>query len=246
MEPIFRKTYTVSGSHVDRYGRLKPSALLFFVQEVTEKHCDQLALGSDTLALQNLFWAVVRHRVQIIHLPRIGETITVETWPMPTARTAFPRATAAYDDQGNEVFRVISLWVLVNKTSRSMVLPGKSGIELTGMLRGCELATPASIVPKAMENSVTRQVGYTELDRNGHMNNTRYMDWVDDLLPSAFHEQHSTKEFILCYLSEAKEGQEVCLDWQLTEDGCLQVNGHRESTSVPGRRERVFAAQVSF
>lgn len=246
MEPIFRQDHTVIGSHVDRYGRLKPSALLFFAQEAAGGHCTQLALDWETLAKRNLFWAVIRHRVQILRLPRAGETITVETWPMPTTRSAFPRATTAYDAQGNELFRVISLWVLMDRTSRAMVLPGKSGVELTGTLRGCELAPPSSIVPKAMENTVTRRVGYTELDRNGHMNNTRYMDWIDDLLPSAFHAEHPVREFTLCYLSEATEGQEISLTWQLTEDGCLQVDGHREKTNVPDSRERVFAAQVSF
>ena len=58
--------------------------------------------------------------------------------------------------------------------------------------------------------------------------------------------KHTIKEFVICYLSEATEGQQICLDWQLDADGCLHVNGHRESTSVPDRRERVFAAQVSF
>lgn len=246
MDPIFRKTYAVSRSHADRFGRLKPSALLSFAQETAEEHCAQLALGSEALALQNLFWAVVRHRVQLIRLPRIGETITIETWPMPTTRSAFPRATAAYDDQGNEVFRVISLWVLVDKTSRSMVLPEKSGIDLTGTLRGCELAAPASIVAKAMEKTVARRVGYTELDCNGHMNNARYMDWVDDLLPCAFHREHPAKEFTLCYHSEATEGQNICLDWRLDQDGCLLVNGHRETTNDHDGRLRVFSATVSF
>jgi acyl-ACP thioesterase len=165
---------------------------------------------------------------------------------MPTTRSAFPRATVAYDSQGNEVFRTVSLWVLMDMRSRSMVLPGKSGIELTGTLRGCELATPGSILPKSLENTVTRRVGYTELDRNGHMNNTRYMDWLSDLLPSAFHAGHPVKEFTVCYLSEAREGQQIDLNWQLLENNCLQVDGRRGRTDVPGGQDRVFAAQVCF
>lgn len=246
MEPIFHQQYTVSANHVDRYGRAKPSALLFFAQEAAGGHCTQLELGWEALAAKNLFWAVIRYRVQILRLPHVGETITVETWPMPTTRSAYPRATVAYDGQGNELFRAISLWVLMDRTSRAMVLPGKSGVDLTGTLRGCELALPSSIVPKALENTVVRQVGYTELDRNGHMNNTRYMDWIDDLLPSDFHKQHPIKGFTLCYLSEATENQQINLDWQLTEDSCLQVDAHRAKTDVPSGRERVFAAQVSF
>lgn len=246
MEPIFRQTYEISAIHLDRYGRVKPSVLLLFAQEAAGGHCTQLALDWDTLAKQNLFWAVIRHRVQITRLPVAGETVTVETWPMPTTRSAFPRATIAYDAQGNEVFRTISLWVLMDMRSRSMVLPGKSGIDLTGTLRGCELAPPGSILPKLLENAVTRRVGYTELDRNGHMNNTRYMDWIDDLLPSEFHAGHPVKEFTICYLSEAKEGQQIDLHWQVTDGNCLQVDGRRERTDVPGDHERVFAAQVYF
>lgn len=246
MEPIFKQTYEVSAIHLDCFGRMKPSVILLLAQEAAGGHCTQLALDWDTLAKKNLFWAVIRHRVQITRLPVAGETITVETWPMPTTRSAFPRATVAYDSQGNEVFRTISLWVLMDMRSRSMVLPGKSGIELTGTLRGCELATPGSILPKSLENTVTRRVGYTELDRNGHMNNTRYMDWVSDLLPSAFHAGHPVKEFTVCYLSEAREGQQIDLNWQVLDDNCLQVDGRRGRTDVPGGQDRVFAAQVCF
>lgn len=246
MEPIFRQTYKISAIHLDRHGRIKPSVILFFAQEAAGGHCSDLALDWDTLAKRNLFWAVIRHRVQVTRLPVLGETITVETWPMPTTRSAFPRSTVAYDNKGNEVFRSISLWVLMDTQTRAMVLPGKSGIELIGTLRGNELAPPSSILPKPLDNTICRRVGYTELDRNGHMNNTRYLDWIDDLLPSAFHAEHPVREFTICYLSEAREGQKIDLNWQITDGPCLQVDGHRERTDVPGKQERVFSAQVCF
>ena len=220
--------------------------ILFFAQEAAGGHCSHLALDWDTLAKRNLFWAVIRHRVQVTRLPVLGETITVETWPMPTTRSAFPRSTVAYDNKGNEVFRSISLWVLMDTQTRAMVLSGKSGIELIGTLRGNELAPPSSILPKPLDNTICRRVGYTELDRNGHMNNTRYLDWIDDLLPSAFHAEHPVREFTICYLSEAREGQKIDLNWQITDGPCLQVDGHRERTDVPGKQERVFSAQVCF
>ena len=62
---------------------------------------------------------------------------------MPTTRTAYPRSTIAYDADGKECFRAISLWVLMDTQNRSMVLPGKSGVDVAGLLRGCELAVPA-------------------------------------------------------------------------------------------------------
>ena len=246
MEPIYRQTYEISAIHVDRYGRVKPSVLLHFAQEAAGGHCRQLSLDWDTLMKKHLFWAVIRNRVQINRLPVLGETISVETWPMPTTRSAYPRSTVAYDATGAELFRSVSLWVLMDSESRSMVLPGKSGIDLLGTLRGNELTPPGSIAPIPTENASTRRVGYTDLDRNGHMNNTRYLDWIDDLLPSQFHAAHPIREFTICYLSEAKEGQQITLSWQLLDGPCLQVNGSREGSLDQGKQDRVFAAQIHF
>lgn len=246
MEPLFRKDYKISAIHLDCFGRVKPSVLLYFAQETAGAHCTELSLDWETLATRNLFWAVIRHRVQITRLPAAGETITVETWPMPTTRVAYPRSTVAYDQNGQEVFRCISLWVLMDTASRAMILPGKSGVEVSGTLRGTELAVPGSILPAKLPNCACRQVGYTELDRNGHMNNTRYLDWIDDLLPSAFHAGHPVREFTICYLSEAREGQQIALDWELSDGPCLQVDAHRKNPDAPGKQTRVFAAQIHF
>lgn len=246
MEKICRQTFEISAVHVDCYGRVKPSAILYFAQEAAGTHCLSLGTDWDTLAKRNLFWAVLRHRVQITCLPRLGQKITVETWPMPTTRSAFPRATVAYDENGQELFRSISLWVLMNSQTRSMVLPGKSGIDLLGSTFGKELSPPSSIQPIPMENHTLRRVGYCELDRNGHMNNTRYLDWVDDLLPAAFHKENPVREFTVCYLSEAMEMQQIDLHWQLNSEGILQADGHRERTDVPGRQERIFSVQMFF
>ena len=246
MEPIFRQTTTITANQVDCFRRAKPSALLFLIQEAAGQHCISLGTDWDTLNKKHLFWAVTRHRVQVTRLPMEGETITVETWPMPTTRVAYPRSVVAYDAAGKELFRAISLWVLIDTQSRAMVLPGRSGVVVDGTLTGTELAVPHSIMPTALENTTARTVGYSELDVNGHMNNTRYMDWVDDLLPSAYHKDHPVREFTVCYLSEALEGQSIRLDWQVLEGPCLQVDAHREQTSVCSGKDRIFAAQILF
>jgi acyl-ACP thioesterase len=127
--------------------------------------------------------------------------------------------------------------------TRSMVLPGKSGISVDGTLRGMELAAPGSLVPKELSRQAQRSVCFTDLDRNGHMNNTRYMDWIDDLLPSAFHREHSVTEFTVCYLSETREGQTLQLHWDFLEEGTVQVDAHRISGE---NAERVFSARLIY
>lgn len=246
MSPVFEQTHTLTALHVDRWGRCKHSVLLYLAQEAATGHCDILQLDWDTMAKKNLFWAVIRTRAQINRLPTLGETVTVKTWPMPTTRTAYPRAVSICDREGNELVRIISLWVLMDTENRTMVLPGKSGVDVAGQLLGSELDAPGSLMPKESENTLVRQVNYTDLDRNGHMNNTRYLDWVDDLLPADFHREHPLREFTVCYLSEAKEGQTLSMQYQLSDGPSMQVDGYRAQTDDSGKKTRIFSAQLLF
>ena len=79
MEPIYVQNFQINDAAVDRYGRLKPSMILFYAQEIAGKHCDLLSLDYDSLAQRRMFWAVTRHRVQVTRMPMRGETIRVET-----------------------------------------------------------------------------------------------------------------------------------------------------------------------
>ena len=245
MKPIFQHEFLINDAAVDCFGRLKPSMLLFYCQEIAGQHCHILGADYDTLAQKNLFWAIIRQKVQITRLPRSGETIRVETWPMPTTKVCFPRSTVAYDADGRELFRAISMWVLMDTESRAMILPGKSGVTVQGLLTGTELATPGSLAPKKLDNTCSRRVCFTDLDRNGHMNNTKYLEWIWDLLPSSFHQGSEPREFTVCYHTEAREGDLLHLGWQTDPEGLLQVESWRE-TEDAASFHRIFAAQIRF
>ena len=243
MEPLYSQNFEITDHYVDCFGRMNPASILLMIQEVAGKHCMALSVDYETLAKRGMFWAVTRHRVQIERMPQLGETIRVETWPMPTTKVAYPRSVVAYDEAGNECFRAISLWVLMNLDTRSMILPGKSGISVVGSLRGLELPSPGSLALMDHTQTRQRQVCFTDLDRNGHMNNTRYLNWVSDLLPSAFHQEHEVKEFTICYHAEAREGQLLDLSWDFPQEDCLQVDARRADSD---QGERVFSARLLY
>jgi acyl-ACP thioesterase len=131
----------------------------------------------------------------------------------------------------------------VDEQTRAMVLPGRSGITVDGTLTGTELAVPHAIAAREMLQTCQKQVTYSLLDQNGHMNNTRYMDWVDDLLPSGFHKDHRVQEFTLCYMNEAREGDEISLQFELADGPILTADAQRQGAD---RADRIFSAQVIF
>ena len=244
MEPIYVQKFRIHEGMADRFGRLKPSSLLTIIQEASGRHSDLLQVDWDTLNSQDLFWAISRHRIQITRLPDLGETLRVETWPMPTTRVAYPRSVVAYDENGEEIFRSISLWVLMDRNTRNLITPGKSGIVVSGTLRGTELTVPSSLCPVKSRNLGNRTVCFTDLDRNGHMNNARCMDWISDLLPSIFHKDHPVKEFTVCYLSEATEGETLELHWDFQQENLAQVDAYRHNPEEG--HTRVFSVKILF
>ena len=75
------------------------------------------------------------------------------------------------------------------------------------------------------------------------MNNTRYLDWIDDLLPVNFHKTHQLQSCTVCYLQELLPGQSCQLRWQMDETGLLQLDGVLSDSTAD---KRIFAAQVQF
>ena len=79
MEPVYSQFFTLSDVHVNCFGRLKSSMMLFFAQEVAGRHFTEISMDYDSLAQKGMFWAIIRQKVQITRLPLRGERIRVET-----------------------------------------------------------------------------------------------------------------------------------------------------------------------
>lgn len=238
----FQFKTTVKPENVNKFGDLQLSALLYFAQQAATGHCDELGLDWDTMAKKNLFWAVIRHRVLIDRLPKAGEQITLRTWPMPTTRTYYPRIVQGLDQEGQVLFQVVSMWVLMDMQTRSMVLPGKSGIEVTGVSFGGEPDMPGSLHPDPRENTHMWSVTQQDLDINGHVNNAKYLNHAENLISNCA-ENRIPKEVTVCYNAEARLGDKIQLDWSLT-DGTLYVDGSRQKET--GKADRIFSVKIIY
>ena len=74
------------------------------------------------------------------------------------------------------------------------------------------------------------------------MNNTRWLDWTDDLLNADFHREKMLRQLDICYFTEAKEGQQIKLLWQLNDQDLLQV----EALSAVENCHRILALNAQY
>ena len=184
MLKIYKEDFTVRSYQTDLNARMKPSAILEVMQEAAGQHSERLGLGRSALLAKNTAWVLTRVEVDMDRYPAFEETFSVETFPMPVRRCFFPRYFIFRDSNGIEIGRAATLWVLLDLGTRSMT---KLDVVKALMPDNSDLLAPLGLPAAVTEVSGTlqtemRQPRYTDLDFNGHVNNTRYLDWCCDAL----------------------------------------------------------------
>lgn len=184
MLKIYKQDFTVRSYQTDLNARMKPSAILEVMQEAAGQHSERLGLGRSALLAKNTAWVLTRVEVDMDRYPAFEETFSVETFPMPVRRCFFPRYFIFRDSNGIEIGRAATLWVLLDLGTRSMT---KLDVVKALMPDNSDLLAPLGLPAAVTEVSGTlqtemRQPRYTDLDFNGHVNNTRYLDWCCDAL----------------------------------------------------------------
>jgi acyl-ACP thioesterase len=73
------------------------------------------------------------------------------------------------------------------------------------------------------------QVRNSDQDMQGHVNNTRYAQWVLDAVPPESHRAHVLKDYEVNFLAETRLGDSVQVQAALAEDRSRRFRGVRES-----------------
>ena len=165
-------------------GRIKPSALLEAMQDTANEHCRQLGVDRYALSDKGLVWVVFRIEVQTDRYPKLGERLTVRTFTKGNRLHFYPRYYLILDEKGETIVRAGALWMLIDKDARSMVTPEKSGIKLPDA-DNCDIPVKISMSAKKTEGEKIARDHcpvYSDIDINGHVNNTRYADWLCDMM----------------------------------------------------------------
>ena len=72
--------------------------------------------------------------------------------------------------------------------------------------------------PKVYRNQLLRTVSTEEIDYNGHLNNSRYLDWTEALLDEEFYAEHTPKKIWVQYAKELQEGEKAKIQYVWEED----------------------------
>ena len=232
MDLIYRQTMAPRVRDCDMYKRLKPSALFELFQDANQLHTEALGFGNVFLEQHNLLWVIGRSVCQIEHMPVFGQTIHLTAWNEKPKMGLYSWQYRLTDERDNELVRANSLWVLVDKSTRTMLMQTPDYCSITYPQPPEEPYNPRIRMHYAGERSVkTLQTTYTDTDQNGHISNLRYLDWVSDLPGSAFHRSHELASLAIDYRSEIMADESIQLEWAMNQNK-LYCSGEQHFIAV--------------
>ncbi len=179
--PITRKDiFTVGWQDADANGKLSMCAITQFLQESAWKHAQQYGFGYDFIKQQEAIWVMGKLEVQMTFYPQWEDKIIIETWHRPYEGVIAKRDFIIYDSDYKVIGTASSDWFVIGTENRR---PKR--------LQFLDQFSETALPTKAMDEDhliidphkdftlcFEHKVMFSELDFHGHVNTSRYFEWV--------------------------------------------------------------------
>lgn len=211
-------------SEVDSERNLTIPALLDYLQDCCTFQSEQLGVGVDYLMKQQAVWVLSSWEIRIYRRPRMGEQISVGTWPYDFKGFYGYRNFTITGADGEVLADANSVWVYMDlKTMRpakigdgmrEAYLPDL-GEQLGGEWSERKIRCNKTFTPEKKEPV---RVARFFIDTNHHMNNGKYILVAEEYLPEGFEIGGLRAE----YKKAAVSGDTICPE-VITEEKSVTV-----------------------
>jgi acyl-ACP thioesterase len=247
---VWKETSPVGFTAVDESGGLTLAAAFDYFQEAAIRHAEDLGVGRDPMAALGQGWVLSRVSVAMQRRPRQTERVTVRTWPRGWEKLFALRDFDVQDEAGTSIVIARSCWLILDLEKRRPLRP-QAAMEQLPLNEGLDALTDGGRgldAAPGLEKAAERTAAYSDIDFNGHMNNARYVQWIQDIAEPGALARAPTMRLDINYLSEVKAGETLEL-WKAplpTPGAALGAALGAASLAVEGRRggQAVFRAEL--
>ena len=191
----------------DMNGHIKLPDVILLSLQVSGMQSIELGVSDKTILEEyNLVWIITEYDIEVVRLPRFAEEITIETEALSYNRLFCYRRFTIYDEAGQELIHMMATFVLMDRDSRKVhavepeiVAPYQSDFDKK-LIRGPKY--------ESLEEPFSKDyhVRFYDLDMNGHVNNSKYLDWIFEVMGADFLTQYIPKRINLKYVKEVRPG----------------------------------------
>ena len=214
-EITYKENYIVKSTDTNRFHKLTPSSLLKILQDAATFGAEYVNAGKDKTMNLGYLWVLLKLEINVNRWPLYMEDIRIETYPNNNVKFIYPRTFNIYDKDNNLLINAKSDWCLLNAKTRELVLPKEYSITMPESI-DMDRISKIEIMESSLKEK--RKIRFSDTDLNGHLNNTRYLDFILDLydgenainseiisINMSFHEEVKENDIIDIYASDNKE-----------------------------------------
>ena len=177
----FIKEVTVDPHDVDYNGVARASSIMRYIQSAAEAQLAEGGMSYEELRAKNRAFLLSRIRLEIDEPLHECRRLRAISYPSESRGYSFFRCYRVESD-GVTVARAISVWALVDTETKALVRVNDFELGITP-LPPIDMEIGRIRLPDALIDVGGYGVHYGDVDRNMHMNNTRYPDMYSNFLP---------------------------------------------------------------
>lgn len=188
MQKMYRFQSRVRYSETDCMGKLKLESVLDYFQDCSTFHSEELGIGLEYLMNLRKVWLLSYWQIDVIRFPKMGESITIATYPYEFKGFMGCRNFFMEDASGNKIALANSVWTLFDLENNK---PAKIN-ELMAEKYSTEEKLSMEYEPRKIdisgdfEQKETIVVKTHHLDTNQHVNNGQYVKMAMEMIPKEF------------------------------------------------------------
>lgn len=210
---MYTGTFIIKVFDADAHDKLRYGNLCNFLQECSLAHAEKMGLSYASLLDKGQTWMLKKIKVQLQRRPHTGEELYISTWSRGTKGLRALRDFSIASGDGSRIGAAISEWILVD-VAHLRPCPIEQHYPILSIPKGDNPLGEFSSLKNLGElgSLDQRRVRFSELDFNGHLNNARYVSWIEDTLGTFLSREQELSAIEIHYMKAAKLHELVQID----------------------------------
>ncbi len=208
----FEKEIVINQYECDLNNRMKASAIMRQVQQISTDHCSAVGITNEVYQQSHTAFLLAKLSLEVREEIRVGDRLILTTVPSYPVRAAYHRfTTLRFAGTGQEAASMDSRWILVDTRTKRILRKPPEGFPfpfLGPVEREHDLFIPK---PERLFPVGEEVIRYARIDQNKHLNNTEYADLLCDVLPPAAWDSGFVRKLTIDYRHEVKRGESLSL-----------------------------------